>query len=136
MIKKILSSLLIAASLLATSAFAMQISVGLSDDITANKDAINIAFDIYTSQGPGINLKNVSMDIKAVPFDKFQSLMTSLNLMLADANPVDAINGEHSQVTLGYQKADGTIVTPASCQNILARPVMNIELSESGCIVS
>lgn len=128
----------LAAALLATNSFAMQINLNLANDITTNKDKVNIAFDVYyiTSGSADTHILDQHMKIDGMPAVRVPELMTGLNSMLGNATPVDSIDGQHSQFTLGYIKADGTSVTPASCQNIIARPTLSIELSEAGCIVS
>lgn len=128
----------LAAALLATNSFAMQINLNLANDIKANNDKLNIAFDVYYTSinSTDTNILDQHMNIGGMPSDKVSELMKGLNSMFAGANPVDSINGQHSQFTLGYIKADGTTVTPATCQNIAARPILNIELSEAGCIIS
>lgn len=132
----ILASL--AACLLTANAFAMQINVRLANDIIANNDALNIAFDVYYVKinSPDTHIMDQHMKADGIPSVHVPELLKGLSSMFAGANPVDGIHGEHSQFTLGYIKADGTSVTPATCQNILARPVLNIELSEAGCTVS
>lgn len=122
--------------LLTTNSYAMQININLGKDISTNNNKVNIALDVYSSQGIAIIRKHTIMNINAVVVEKFPTLMANLNNMLADADPIDNFDGKHSQVTMGYTKADGTIVTPANCQYIRARPVTNIELSETGCVVS
>ncbi len=128
----------VAAALLATNSFAMQINLNLANDITTNNDKLNIAFDVYynSSNSTDTRLLDEHMKIDGVPSDKAAELIKGLNSMFAGANPVDGMQGQHSQFTLGYIKADGTSVTPVTCQNLIARPIMNIELSEAGCTIS
>lgn len=123
--------------LLAANSYAMHFTLNLSDDIIANKDRISIAYDLYSRNGAGdVNEQHDQMALEKIYLDKTQEAISGLNTMIASITPIDSMTGTHSTMSFGYVKADGTKVSPASCQNIQARMEMNVMLSEAGCVAS
>ncbi len=123
--------------LLTANCYAMHFNLNLGDDITANKDRISVAYNVYYKNGGfDVEERNMQWGLDGVYLDKTQQALEAVNSMLADITPIDSINGTHSTMSFGYVKADGTKVSPASCQNIQARMEMNIALTEAGCVVN
>ena len=122
---------------LAANSYAMHFTLNLGDDITANKDSISFAYDLYSRNGGSdVNEEHHKMTLEGIYLDKTQEAIRALSSLLADITPIDSMSGMHSTMSFGYVKADGTKVAPASCLNIQARMEMNVLLNEAGCIVS
>ncbi len=136
--KKILSTLFLSSLFLASSANAMRLNLTLSDDIINNNDAISFSYVIYQRVGnlPNTHITEVSSSVDGMPQMHLPEILSSFNAAYASAIPVDNAKGQHSRYGFGYMKADGTNVHPVSCQNILAKQLVNVILTETGCLVS
>ncbi|HTM62897.1 MAG TPA: hypothetical protein VL360_00180 [Gammaproteobacteria bacterium] len=137
--KKLTLAVLATAALLTANTYAMQVNIKPANDIVANQDKLNISFVIYYAAKAlpnNLDIKDQTLILEGIAFDKIPTINNSINSILANLNPIDSVDGSHSHFTLGYEKPDGTVVTPASCQNMRAKPAMSIEINETGCVVS
>lgn len=130
--KRLLSML--AGLLLTANSYAMHVSLTLSDDIIANKDRVSYAYDVnYKNGGADVEVRNMHMTVEGIYLEKTKEAINALSSMLADITPIDGSTGQHSTLSFGYVKADGTKVWPSSCQNIPAKMEMNLVMNETGC---
>ena len=136
MLKKVFITIVLATTLglLMSRSYAMQLNVSLGDDIKNNKDKISVAYDIYYNVTDA-SQKHIAQQASGIPIEKFTIFTALFNDAYVDVQPVDSLDGNHSHMTFGYIK-DGLEIFPSSCQNIVAKPIMNVQLDENGCIVN
>lgn len=119
-----------------STANAAQLNLTLGDDLKGNQDLLNIAYDLYYQSGADpLDRSKESQSLNGFAPEHFVEWLQLFNKEIADKNPIDSIDGKHSQITLGYHK-NGTDVFPASCQNMLLKEVTTILFTEEGCLLN
>ncbi len=134
MLKNYFISFVTASTLFISSAYAMQLNVTVGDEIKNNRDQPSFSYDLYYNVS-GVSQQQLNSKISGLPAEKVPAFLATFKDLFAEIQPVDSVNGKHSQIAFGYTKADGTEIYPASCQTIIAKPIMNITFNENGCIV-
>lgn len=126
------------ASFIATSAEALQMNITVDQDIQQMKDSnIALSYKLYSTVFSGDHGEGHTsqLSFSGMPLANFNDFMTFFNNDHASEQPGDGADGSHSIMTLGYGEADKTIY-PESCKAIVIKPITNILLTKTGCIVS
>lgn len=122
----------LSASLLCTTASAMSVKLTLDKSINHQ---FSFKYDIYNSKGP-LNGTHNSMSLDGIDVTNLDPFMNSMNSILGSLTPGNSRDGKPSTISVSYTGKDGITIRPASCSNIIAKPVMNILMTESGCTIS
>lgn len=130
-----LVAVMVVYGLLSGTSYAMQLNVNVGDDIKNNRDKLSFSYDLYYNVST-LSQQHTSNKMSGISAEMVSSFIERLENVFSDIQPVDSIDGKHSEIAFGYKKNDGTEVYPASCQNIIAKPIMNVLFSETGCVVN
>jgi len=119
-----------------TSVSALQINLTLADDFINNQDELNIDLEFFYAIGTGpYDLGKVSQTIDGLEQTKINDYLNVFNKMFANVTPTVSVNNDNSHISLGFKK-NGIAVYPATCSFIQLQVINNINVSETGCIVS
>jgi hypothetical protein len=119
----------------ATNTNAAKLNLTLGDDLISDQYDINVADEVYYSNGPG-SLEGTTETLKGYLSKYFVSYwLAPFNNLIDGKHLIDNYHGSHSQISLGYIK-NGANISPPSCQNIRLNDVTNIVFTETGCTVS
>jgi hypothetical protein len=134
---KIKFLLIMACLAISTTSNAMHLNLSLGKDIYLNNDSITIHQEIFYKVND--TSPNSVLKIDFYPYKPdliMNELIVVINEAIATMNPIDNSVGKHSTFSFDIINASKQTISPASCQNIQAKAVLNVEINEAGCIVS